>query len=227
MKINCLIVEDEKPAAELLSYYIEQQKKMNLIDVITNYDSFLNYSLEKIDVLFLDIRLHSNNSLVYFSDLHFKPITIITSAYPDYAVEGFELEVCDYLLKPYSYQRFEKAILKAEQKLITRNKLMVENLGKSVLIDVQTIIYINAYGEYVKIKTTLNPQSILTKGKMNYFEELLAQSGIIRAHRSFLVNSNYIASIKPNQIILNDGTIIPIGRLYKNQLFYLLTKKNI
>ena len=231
-KCNCLIVEDEPLASELLEEYISQVPYLGLVarcsDAIYALEKLKS---EKIDLIFLDIHLPKLKGLDFLKDLINPPQVIIVSAYPEYALQGYALNVVDYLLKPVEFSRF----LMATQKLKLLSEMPVspnDNLAirekphlffnvskKKVKVFLDEILYIESLKEYIRI-TTKN-KSILTKMPLGEVEDLLIQHHFIRVHRSFIVPLEKIEAFSATEVEIS-GKQIPIGRGYKDQLLQAL-----
>jgi len=222
---NCIIVEDEPIAAEVLEDYIRQVPFLKLkkicSDAIYAMETLQN---EPIDLIFLDIHLPKLKGLDFVKTLKHPPRIIITSAYQEYALQGYELNVVDYLLKPVEFSRFLTAVNKLKQQdnnkanqpiplaADDRAHLFFNVNKKHVKIYLDDILYIESLREYVKITT--RDKAILTKIQLGEIEEMLATNNFLRVHRSFIVSKNKIESFSPSEIEIN-GTQIPVGRNYK------------
>ncbi len=224
-KYNCLIIEDEPIAADILKDYILQIPYLQLKTVCTNAISALEIiQSEKIEVIFLDIHLPKLKGLDFLRALKSAPQIIITSAYQEYALEGFELNVVDYLLKPIEFNRF----LMAVNKLVNQNikpATVAINSGsserahlffnvnkKKVKIYLDEILYIESLREYIRITT--KDKNILTKFQLGQIEELLTENNFLRIHRSFIVAKEKIDAFNSTDVEVG-GKEIPIGRSYK------------
>ena len=222
---NCLIVEDEPLAAEVLQDYITQVPFLTLMgicdDAIYAMDKLKQ---EKIDLIFLDIHLPKLKGLDFIKTLRNPPQIIIVSAYHEYALQGYEHNVIDYLLKPVEFSRFLMAVNKIKQTTVpeTMTPVISEtaeraylffNVGKKkVKIFLDEILYIESLKEYVRIFT--KTKSILTKFQLGQIESLLAKNNFIRVHRSFIVAKDKIDAFTAADIEIN-GKQIPVGRSYK------------
>jgi DNA-binding LytR/AlgR family response regulator len=228
-KIACLIIEDEPLAAEVLEDYISQVPFLELLgtcgDAIFALEILQN---KKIDLIFLDIHLPKLKGLDFIKTLNSPPQIIITSAYQDYALEGYELNVVDYLLKPIEFNRFISAVNKARQptevslsmtssQVATERPFLFFNVGKKkVKMFLDEIVYIESLKEYIKIVS--QGKSILTKFQLGETEDLLQNSNFLRVHRSFIVAKNKIDAFTATDIEIQ-GKLIPIGRSYKEQVY--------
>lgn len=231
-KYNCLIVEDEPLAAEVLEEYIKQVPFLQLQAICSDAIYAMEIlQKEKIDLIFLDIHLPKLKGLDFVRTLKNPPQIIITSAYQDYALQGYELNVVDYLLKPIEFSRFLMAVNKlAEQKETAsstnsipapteRAHLFFSVSKKKVKIFLDEILYIESLKEYIRI--TAKNKSILTKFQLGQIEELLAKNNFLRIHRSFIVAKDKIEAFSATDIEIN-GKQIPIGRSYKEQVIAAL-----
>jgi DNA-binding LytR/AlgR family response regulator len=233
LKYSCLIVEDEPLAVEILTDYIKQVPFLELAFVCNDAISALEVlQQKKIDLIFLDIHLPKLKGLEFLESLSNPPQVIITSAYPDYALQAFDVNVTDYLLKPIRFTRFLKAVNKLNQ---TSQNLPVAgpagpaertslffNVGKKkVKLYLDEILYIESLREYVRIYT--KDQNILTKFLLHEIEELLARNNFIRVHRSFIVAKDKITAFTAVDVEI-DGKQIPIGRTYKELVLGILER---
>lgn len=233
-KITCLIVEDEPLAAEVLEDYIKQVPFL----VLTGISEDAIFALEilqreKIDLIFLDIHLPKLKGLDFIKTLKLPPYIIITSAYQDYALQGYELNVVDYLLKPIEFNRFIAAANKAQRQIeLSRlisspqanneHPFLFFNVGKKkVKIFFDEILYIESLKEYIKIVS--RDKSILTKFQLGQTEDLLKNSNFLRIHRSFIVAKDKIDAFTATDVEIQ-GKLIPIGRSYKEQVYAHLEK---
>ena len=224
-KLSCIIIEDEPLAAEVLVDYIQQ---VPFLQLLGNFPDAL-YALEalkeeKVDVIFLDIHLPKLKGLDFIKTLSQTPQIILTTAYHQYALESYELEVIDYLLKPIEFSRFLKAVnkLKKEESL---NKEIVLSIDKTaadfiffpvnkkfVKVFLKEILYIESWKEYVKIHTTT--QQLITRSQIGEIEQLLFELETLRIHRSYLIVKNKIDVFSVTTVEIN-GQQLPIGRSYK------------
>lgn len=224
-KYSCIIVEDEPLAAEVLQDYISQTPFLELKTICS--DALYAIEIlqkEKIDLVFLDIHLPKLKGLDFIKTLKSPPQIIITTAYQEYALQGYELNVTDYLLKPIEFSRFLTAVNKLNQHKATtpniaaapvsleRAYLFFNVSKKRVKVFLDEILYIESLKEYIRI-TTKN-KSILTKFQLGQIEELLTKNNFLRIHRSFIVAKDKIDAFSATEIEIN-GKQIPIGRSYK------------
>jgi len=218
-KIKCIIIEDEPLAAKVLSDYISEVPFLELQKVFKDAILASEFLLHHdIDLMFLDIHLPKLKGMVFLKTLANPPAVIVTTAYHQYAVEGFNLNVTDYLLKPFEFERFLTAVnkVRAEQKRIpgeARDFIFVNVQKRKVRIPFSEILYIESQREYIKIVTTRN--EYVSKMSTNEIEDMLPTDTFKRIHRSFIVSVNKIESYTAEMIEIN-GISIPIGRGYKD-----------
>ena len=214
-----MIIEDEPIAADIVRSYIEQVSFLALDAMYSNALSALEGLKERsVDLIFLDIHLPQLKGMDFLKSLTAPPKVIITSAYEQYALEGFELEITDYLLKPFSFPRFLKAVNRLERppRNTEHNAAEPEHLffnvnKKMVKVYLDEILYIESLKEYVKIH--LKDRFIITKFQIGELEKLLCHSNFLRVHRSFVVARNKISSFSANAIEIQ-GRHVPIGRSF-------------
>jgi DNA-binding LytR/AlgR family response regulator len=227
-KIRCLIVEDEPLAAEVLADYISQVPSLELKGICEDALFAMEaMQQEKIDLIFLDIHLPKLKGLDFVKTLNHPPQIIVTSAYQDYAVQGYELNVVDYLLKPIEFSRFITAVNKArDQKRSSpltpsphaaadRPFLFFNVEKKKVKLFLDEILYIESLKEYIKI--VCKNKSVLTKFQLGQVEDLFQNNNFLRVHRSFIVAKDKIDAISATDVEIG-GKLIPIGRSYKEQV---------
>ncbi len=225
-KIKCIIIEDEPLAAKILSDYISQVPFLELLgkfkDAILAADFLRDYS---VDLIFLDIHLPKLKGMAFLKTLTNPPAVIVTTAYHQYAVEGFELNVTDYLLKPIEFERFLAAVNKVKS-VYKENQSLNENeevkdfiflnvQKKKVKILFSEIVYIESQREYIKIVTT--KKTYISKMSTNEIESLLPSNLFKRVHRSFIISLDKIESYNAEMVEVN-GVSIPVGRAYRNVL---------
>ncbi|AXT62137.1 DNA-binding response regulator [Aquimarina sp. AD10] len=226
--MNYIIVDDEPIAHTIIEDYAVSLT--DLILVGNCYNAIEAISLlqkEQVDLIFLDIEMPKLKGLDFLRTLTNPPMIVITSAYSEFAVESYELEVCDYLLKPFSFERFLKSytkIIKVKEQVPKKTAKATEATSSSVFLkgDKEThhvkltdIKYLESYGSYTKLY--LKEEMLLIHESISHFETMLPADQFIRIHRSFMVNIFSIKSIVGNQIRL-EGTNIPIGQSYKSML---------
>lgn len=233
--INCLIVDDEPLARDVIKAHLTKVPKWNVVTTCINaeeaYEALLNYN---IDVLFLDIEMPVITGVEFLQSLKNPPLIIFTTAYSKYALKGFDLNVIDYLLKPISFSRFIQAIEKVNLKLsktkILQEKSTKENTyffvkhdGKLIKIIFSEIIYIKAEQEYSCVYTT--KKKLLISMHLKLLEDILPTKLFTRMHRSYIVPQEKVTSIYGNTLKINDTIQLPIGNKYKEKLLQKLAIK--
>ncbi|HJT74145.1 MAG TPA: LytTR family DNA-binding domain-containing protein [Chitinophaga sp.] len=224
--MNCIIVDDEPYALEVLAHYIAQAPELRLKAAFRNtVEAFEYLSGHTTDLLFLDIEMPLVNGISFLKALREPPKTIFTTAYKQYAFEGYELEVVDYLLKPFSFERFSRAIQKVnagrqESKPVQGETLLMKDKEGLQHIRQEEIIYIEGSKDYIKINAASRPYIFYhtLKGVLDKLDPHV----FIQVHRSYIVNRQYIRRIQENRISLDDGVMIPIGRSYREELIRFL-----
>ncbi|WP_250434715.1 LytR/AlgR family response regulator transcription factor [Hanstruepera flava] len=230
--IQYIIVDDEPIAHRIIEKYCDAfphlQKKGNCYNAFEAMQ-FLNE--HTVDLLFLDINMPRLSGFEFLKTLANPPKIIVTTAYKEFALEGYELNISDYLLKPFSFERFIKAVNKAITNTKTQSNLPESSTTKNVSFFVKTdkqqhqihsenIMFIEAYGHYTKIH--LKDKMILSNHKISDLETLLPSSYFFRVHKSFIVSKDKINYIEGNRIIINTHKI-PIGQTYKSKVITLLS----
>jgi DNA-binding LytR/AlgR family response regulator len=227
MNLKCLIIEDELPAQRVLKNYISDVPYLELTATFKSaVDALETIQQGHIDLLFLDINLPKVSGLNFLRSLKNPPKVIVTTAYPDYAHEGFELDVLDYLLKPFSFERFIQALskIKSESKEeITstesrpphnyQHRYAFVKVDKTLhRVDFNDILYIESDKDYVKIIRT--GENLMLLQTLKFWLEMLPNESFAQVHKSFIVNISRIDKITGNQIKIGEKSI-PIGRHYK------------
>lgn len=235
MKIQCLIVDDEPPARELLTSYIEKMDDLEICGQCGNaLEAFAFIQKNPVNILFLDIQMPRMNGLELIKSLQERPRIILTTAYREFAVEGFELDVLDYLVKPISFERFLKSISKYHQYNILKQPAVNENNEEAydkaymyfkvnkdlVKIFLKEIIYIESIKDYVKIVTPL--KSFITYQRIGYMEEKLPENRFVRIHKSYIISVDKIVSYNNEEVNVQSFSL-PIGRNYKQQFLKSVT----
>jgi DNA-binding LytR/AlgR family response regulator len=243
--MNCLAIDDEPLALNVLKEFCQKVDYLNLVAVCTNpFEALQWINRQQIDLIFLDIQMPNITGIEFVRTLKNPPLIVFTTAYSNYALEGFELNAIDYLVKPISFERFLKAINKAYEIITLRkNKLnpftfkheeKVEYLSlpylivkaeyKSIKIDIDQILFIEGLKDYIKIYAGTKP--VLTKSTMKNIEEKLPANVFVRVHKSFIVSLPKINAIENNRIIIGEKRI-PIGHQFKAHFYELIDKMKI
>jgi len=224
-----MIVDDEPLSIRVVEKYLIDLPQLELVTTCTNALSAMEVlKTESVDLLFLDINMPRLSGISFLKTLREPPLVIFISAYPQYAVEGFELEALDYLLKPFSFERFLKAVRRAEDKLAIpvaaseKHYLLIKADKKLYKIDFQDIQYLQAYGDYVKV-FTLNT-TLVTKERLSKLESHLPESMFQKIHRSHTIALSAIEFIEGNQVQIGT-TKLPIATTYKDDLMFRLKNR--
>jgi DNA-binding LytR/AlgR family response regulator len=229
--IRCLIIDDEPPAREIIRRYVQEIPTLQLIGECANAIQ-ANTALQQhpVDLLFLDIRMPQLNGTDFIKTLKNPPKVIFTTAFSEYALEGYELDVVDYLMKPIRFDRFLKAVnkayplhgaaaaLKPAAPTVTEEKknesfVYFRADRKMVKVMLDDILYIESMKDYIKVNTVQG--IIITKQSISSVEAMLPEKLFVRTHRSFIVSINKIKSFT-SELVEVDKTDIPIGKLFRN-----------
>lgn len=237
MKFNCLIVDDEPIAQEILEKYISQIDVLNLVGKCGNAFEALNVlHKEPIDILFLDIKMPSLSGLDMLKTLQNPPNVILTTAFSEFGVESYEYGITDYLLKPISFERFLKAVNKLvipenskltltqlEEKIVEPTFIFFKADKKIHKYYFSDIVFIEGSGNYVKIHSQ-HEKPLMVLDKLTDLQNKLPQKQFIRIHKSFIVNVSHIQKIEGNMIKIEDK-VIPISATFKPNLEALIRDK--
>ena len=232
-KIKCLIVDDEPLAQQVIETYINKLSSLELIQKCNNaMEAFEALQQHEINLMFLDVQMPVITGIEFLRSLKNPPQIILTTAYPNFALDGFDLNVADYLLKPISFERFLKAIHKITEKTSSQNQpqandnnslpeyMFVKEDGKLVKINFNDIDHIECMKDYAKIFT--RQRMIVTHHTMKKFEEILPSKLFMRVHRSYIIYLPAIQSIFGNLIETQKGRI-PIGANYQEELMKVVS----
>ncbi len=225
MKINCLIVEDEPSSQKVLEKFIADISTLHLVAVCNNAIEAMEKlnTLPKIDLIFLDINMPKISGLAFYKSLQNPPKVIFTTAHPQYAVDGFEVNAIDFLLKPFSFERFFTATNKAIEAIITpvttspeKSFILIKADKKLHKIKTADILFIEALGDYVKIH--LEKTFLLTNNRFSKILNELSTSNFIQTHKSFAVAMDKVQVVNGNQIMIQKHQV-PIGQKYKSDFY--------
>ncbi len=226
--MKCLIIDDEPLAVELLEDFVSKVATLELISSCSNaIEAATIIQNNKVDLIFSDIEMPYFSGIEFIKSLDIKPLFIFTTAYSHYAVEGFNLNAVDYLVKPIPFHRFLKAVNRAQELFNLKSENVVSEISQNtsdfifvkseyenLKVNLNTIRYIEGLKDYIKIYTD-SPKPILTLSSLKAFEEKLPVN-FIRVHRSYIVSLDHINSVQRNRIII-DKIRIPIGQNYKDE----------
>ena len=231
MKIKCVIIDDEPLAISVIENHL---KNFDHIEIVATFNNPLKaYGIleqEKVDIIFLDINMPQMTGFAFIENLNYKPLIVITTAYREYAVKSFEMDILDYLVKPIPFNRFLKTINKVYQKVYISNTSNDTNLQqephiflkvnkKLIKVNLNDILYVESLKDYIKVITTIGDY-VVHKSLSSITEEL-PHSNFIRVHRSYTISINKIDALEGNTIEIANRKI-PIGRNYLK-----LTKERI
>ena len=241
MKINCIAVDDEPPALMQMEDFISKVPFLNLMSTFDNAMETLEFlKNNEVDLVFLDIEMEGFTGLQLLKIIKQKPKIILTTAYDQYAIQAFDLDVTDYLLKPISFERFVKATEKVydnihqeKQHSQLHNPLNIQEEKTCIFVkteyriqrvDFREILYIEGLKEYLIIKTTAG--RVITLQSFKHIEEMLPHSNFIRVHKSWMVAIDKIESIERNHIRIADK-LIPVGDTYRKNFMNALNSLSI
>lgn len=240
MKINCIAVDDEPLALDIIKAYCGKVPFLNLVGTFTNAMDTLGYLRENtVDLMFLDIQMDELTGIQLLNSIKNKPLVIFTTAYDQYAIQGFDLDVLDYMLKPISFERFVKGANKAlehmqkkdeanqqekhERPVIpgTNTFFFVKTETRIEKVDASEVLYVEGMGDYWRIVT--KTRRIMTLMNARGIEEILHEPGFCRVHKSFFVAIDKIEFVERKQIKIGE-IMIPISDTYQKNFFDLIEK---
>ncbi len=229
-KIKCLIVDDEPLARKLIEGYIEKIPDWEIAGTCKNAVEAYGFLMkDKIDVLFLDVNMPVINGLDFYRSLKSPPSLVFTTAYPEHAVEGFELNALDYLVKPITFKRFLKTVERVNMKkdapappaaskkypATDLDFLFIKNFGKLVKVNFKDILFLEAHKDFVRF--VMKEEKLLAGMTMKEAEDQLPATSFIRTHRSYIVSVDAITALFGNTIEIGEDQI-PIGGSYKEEV---------
>ncbi|MBP8033390.1 MAG: response regulator transcription factor [Bacteroidia bacterium] len=230
MSISCIIIEDEPLAMERTKSYVQKLPFLNLLACFENgFDSLVYLKSNKVDLIFLDINLGEISGIQLLETGNIISQVIIITAYQEHALKGFELNVTDYLMKPYTFDRFLQAVSRAQENLsksvieIQKEYIFIKTEYRLEKISLNDILYIEGMRDYRRIHTI--HKKIMTLQTFKELEQEIPSSIISRVHKSFMVSLNKIESIERDRIKIKD-ILIPISETYKKPFFELIHHKN-
>ena len=221
MSLSCIIIEDEPVSQEILKKYIEDFPGLILISVSNNaMEAYDRLKLHPVDFIFLDITMPKLSGLDFYKTLTNPPPVIFTTAYPEYAINGFEVNAVDYLVKPFSFERFVKAVNKIRDQQSKSNPLQDEFMfltadKKIHKINYEDVLRIEAMGDYVKVFT--KEKTLMVHQTLNKLHELLPSARFMRVHKSHIISVGAIDYIEGNRLFIGKLEI-PIGQTYKTEM---------
>lgn len=228
MNIRCLIIDDEPLAQRIIERYAENIPFLEIVHRCNSAIEAIDFLHNRdVDLLFLDINMPRLSGMDFLKTLKNPPLVIITTAYAEYAIQGYELDVVDYLMKPFAFDRFYRAIQKAEELIKGKEQrhfeykeadkqddtfIFIKSSKKTYKVNLEDILYIEALGDYVKIYTT--EKMIISYQSLKNIENLLPPSSFPRIHKSFIIALSRIDMIEGNHVKIKDR-LIPIGTNFK------------
>ena len=215
MNIRCIIIDDEPSSQNVLKSFVDKIDYLDVLQVCNNALEALDFLRNNtVDLLFLDINMPHLSGVSFYKSLKNPPKVIFTTAYSEYALEGFEVEAIDYLLKPFSFERFVKAISKV--KALNDDKIdyiLLKSDKKLHQIKTDDIYFIEGLGDYIKVH--LKNSYLVTYKSLTKMNELLPKSDFIQVHKSFIINKNKLDYIEGNLAVVNTNKI-PLGQKFKS-----------
>ncbi|MCT4647206.1 MAG: LytTR family DNA-binding domain-containing protein [Carboxylicivirga sp.] len=230
--IKSIIIEDQEPAQRILKKYLSDTNDVELIGVFRDALSALDFLKQNpVDLIFLDIHLPKLSGMDFLSVVSPRPQIILTTAFTEYAIESYEFDVTDYLLKPFSFERFIKAVYKVKKQLaIAQVDDKQEEQDKNILIKVghdhvriafADIMYIKADGDYTQVYT--NQKRFMVLQSLKYWMDKVPNKNFCQIHRSCIINAAYIQKFTSNTVYIADEAL-PVGRVYKKSFTDLFEK---
>ncbi len=235
MGISCIIIEDQPPAQRVLKKYIDDYGSLDLVGTFSDSIQAMSFlKTSRVDLIFLDIHLPKISGIDFLKTIANPPNIILTTAFPDYALESYDLNVVDYLLKPFSFQRFIQAVNKVNQKNIKTNgssgaqdstkEIFIKSGHEYIKVHIDDIIFIKSDADYTEL--ILSDRKHLTLESLRYWEENLSPDQFLRIHKSYIINTDKIEKISGGQVFLASDFKIPVGRSYKEKLSSRLKYKS-
>ena len=229
--IKALIVDDEPLAQNVIKQFAKDIPELEIVCTCNNaLEASSKLKENQVDLMFLDVNMPRLSGLDFLKNLTNPPLVILTTAYTDYALEGYELNILDYLKKPFSFERFFKAVQKAEEQLSllhapkgedNTDYIFIKANKKTIRVEFKSICYIEGLGDYIKIH--LREKHLITNLSMKKMEELLPSDQFFRTHKSFIIRLDQIKSIEGNLVDIN-GTKLPVGNNFRQEFLELINK---
>ncbi|MHA7112112.1 LytR/AlgR family response regulator transcription factor [Sunxiuqinia elliptica] len=228
--IKAIIVDDEPLAQNVIKQFAKDIPGLEIVCTCNNaLEATSKLKETPVDLMFLDVNMPRLSGLDFLKNLTNPPLVILTTAYADYAMEGYELNILDYLKKPFSFERFFKAIQKAEEQLTLIHQkeetnaeyIFIKANKKAVRVEFKSICFIEGLGDYIKIH--LQDKHLVTNLSMKKMEELLPSDQFFRIHKSFIVRLDQIQSIEGNQLEIA-GNKLPIGNNFRQEFQELINR---
>jgi len=222
MKLNCLVIDDEPLSRDVIVDFVNASPELKLVGVCTDaLQAGEEIKTQKVDVLFLDINMPKLSGIGFVKSLKEPPMFVFITAYPEYAIEGFEVDAVDYLLKPVSFERFRTAVNRLLERFANKEKpvetahLMVRADKKNYRIIFDELLYLEARGDYVRFVTT--EKSLMVHGTLKEFLTQIPDNLFVQIHKSYVISLSKIIYTEGNQVKIGDYKL-PISLSYKNEL---------
>lgn len=238
--IRCLVVDDEPLALGILTDYIEKVPFLELVSATTNaFDALAIAEKNEADLVFLDVQMPQLTGIQFLNIINRKCNIILTTAYPQYALDGYELDIADYLLKPIAFERFYKSVIKVQNNILQSRSfesniqpsesnfndfIFVKTEHRIQKIYIDDILFIEGLKDYISIFT--KTERVITLQPMKKMEISLPKGRFVRVHRSYIVSLDKIDSIEKSRILIADK-VIPVGDTYRDEFFKIIDNKNI
>lgn len=229
--MKCIIIEDQTPAQRLLKGYVTAVSDLELCGIFSNAIDALEYlKTNDVDVIFLDIHLPKLSGIDFLKSVKLKSKVILTTAFSDYALESYDLEVVDYLLKPFSFPRFLKAISKletAKEQVSSsqyNNQIFIKSGYEYVKIDLNKLTYIKSDGDYTEL--FLQDAKYLSSQSLKQWLTFLPDDKFTQIHKSYILNIEFVKKVVGNQAFINEKVVLPIGRAFKDEFINTFISPN-
>lgn len=236
--IRCLAIDDEPLALKQLTSYVKKVPFLELVDSCSSaLDAKKVMEEHNIDAIFIDINMPDLNGLEFVRSLDKPPLVVFTTAYSEYAIEGYKVDAVDYLLKPFGLEDFKRAAEKVKKRYEIINTptdvsapdaddaIFLKSDYKIVRVALDDIRYIEAMSEYLRIYSDASPRPIVVLLSMKKMEERLPANTFMRIHRSYIINLKKIAEVNKNHVVMNQEASLPIGDLYKDAFMTYISSK--
>lgn len=230
--INCIIIDDDEIDRLTVTSFVKRSSVFNIIGVFEDAEEAISVlQKEKIDVLFLDIDMPNLNGIEFRKQAKDVPVCVFITSHPEFAVESFELDTLDFIVKPIKYERFCQAVTRIEDYLELRQKahLFESNIGGDVIyikegteqvkIKLHDILYLEALKDYTKIVTESKRYCVLSS--LGILIKETHFTNFVRIHRSYAIQKHYVKKIQSNEVMLQNDHLVPIGRSFRENLMYL------
>jgi DNA-binding LytR/AlgR family response regulator len=227
--LNCLLIDDEPLALQILGDFVNKTPYLKLIGKFEDpLQSLSLFESQKIDLLFLDIKMPDISGIDFYKSLVNKPEVIFTTAYSEYAIDGFELKAMDYLVKPISFEKFITACNRVKDFIEIKNQkdkgkefFFINVSHKMHKIFYDDILYLEGYKDYTKVHLISSPNPLLILHNLKYFEDLLDKKQFIRIHRSYMVSLRKINTASRKSVTINNNSL-PVSDNYRDSFFSLI-----